>query len=85
MSYAKLVLVSIVAVAQWQAGSSGKRSRRRLQMATCAAGSVPHLTVPAKEVTVSQYQRTMLYGPSVRLAGDSRVLTSHLSESAKLV
>ena len=45
------------------------------RIATCAAGSVLHLTVVAKEVAVSQHQRTMLFGPRVHLPGDSSVVS----------
>jgi len=67
-------------MASWRPESAVAGSYK---IATCGAGSVPHLTVVAKEVTGSQHQERC-YGPRVHLAGDSKWLISHLSESASL-
>ena len=60
MPYAKLILVSSALLLNGKLARPESAVADGYEIAACAAGSVPHLTVVAKEVTVSQHQRTML-------------------------
>ena len=55
------------------------------KIATCAGGSVPHLTVVAKELQYRNIKERSYMGHEFTLQVIAKWLISHLSESAKLV
>jgi hypothetical protein len=74
----RLILVSSATVIQWQAGRPESTVAAGYKLRPVRLGPRHHITVVAKEVTVSQHHRTKQYGPRDHLAGVSEVVKPYI-------